>query len=169
MHTLYLLRHAKSSWADRTLPDRERPLAPRGYRDAKQIAKHLARLGIRPELVLCSSAERTRKTLELVRPALGTSGTMRLETELYAASSDELLERLRVVPEEVASVMLIGHNPGLQDLALVLASAGADLERLTAKFPTAALATLTVTNTPWSELSESDAVLVAFVVPKQLA
>lgn len=168
MHTLYLLRHAKSSWADPTLPDRERPLAPRGRRDGKRIAKHLARLRIQPELVLCSTAERTRKTLELVRPALGTTGTMRLEAELYAASSDELLERIRVVPEEVASVMLIGHNPGLQDLALVLASAGADLERLKAKFPTAALATLTLANTPWSKLSEADAVLAAYVVPKQL-
>ena len=168
MHTLYLLRHAKSSWADRTLPDRERPLAPRGHRDAKRIAKHLARLGIQPELVLCSTAERTRKTLELVRPALGTTGTTRLESELYAASSDELLERIRAVPEEVASVMLIGHNPGLQDLALVLASAGADLERLKAKFPTAALATLTLANTPWSTLSEADAVLAAYAVPKQL-
>jgi phosphohistidine phosphatase len=91
-----------------------------------------------------------------------------LEAALYAASSDELLERIRIVPEEVASVMLIGHNPGLQDLALVLASAGADLERLEAKFPTAALATLTIANTPWSEVSEADAVLAAYVVPKQL-
>jgi phosphohistidine phosphatase len=168
MHTLYLLRHAKSSWADPTLPDRERPLAPRGRRDGQRIAKHLARLRIQPELVLCSTAERTRETLELVRPSLGTTGTMRLEAELYGASSDELLERIRIVPEEVASVMLIGHNPGLQDLALVLASAGADLERLKAKFPTAALATLTFANTPWSTLSVADALLAAYVVPKQL-
>jgi phosphohistidine phosphatase len=168
MHTLYLLRHAKSSWADPTLPDRERPLAPRGRRDGKRIAKHLARLRIQPELVLCSTAERTRETLELIRPALGTTGSTRLEAELYAASSDELLERIRIVPEEVASVMLIGHNPGLQDLALALASAGADLERLKTKFPTAALATLTLANTPWSKLSEADALLAAYVVPKQL-
>jgi phosphohistidine phosphatase len=168
MHTLYLLRHAKSSWADPTLPDPERPLAPRGRRDGKRIAKHLGRLRIQPELVLCSTAERTRETLELVRPALGTKRTVNLEAALYAASSDELLERIRIVPEEVASVMLIGHNPGLQDLALVLASAGADLERLEAKFPTAALATLTIANTPWSEVSEADAVLAAYVVPKQL-
>jgi phosphohistidine phosphatase len=168
MHTLYLIRHAKSSWADPTLPDRERPLAPRGRRDGKRIAKHLVRLRIQPELVLCSTAERTRETLELVRPALGTTGTVKVEAGLYAASSDELLERIRIVPEEVASMMLIGHNPGLQDLALVLASAGAELERLTAKFPTAALATLTLANTPWSNLSEADAVLAAYVVPKQL-
>jgi phosphohistidine phosphatase len=168
MHTLYLLRHAKSSWADQTLPDRERPLARRGSRDAKRIAKHLVRLGIEPELVLCSSAERPRETLELVRPALGTTSTVRLEAELYAASADELLERIRAVPETVASVMLIGHNPGLQDLALVLASAGAELRRLEAKLPTAALATLTLANTTWRQLSQADAVLAAYVVPNQL-
>jgi phosphohistidine phosphatase len=168
MHTLYLLRHAKSSWADQTLPDPERPLAQRGRKDAKRIAKHLVRREIAPELVLCSPAERTRETLELVRPALGATSTVRLEADLYAASADELLERLRAVPEAIGSVMVIGHNPGLQDLALLLASNGAELKRLEAKFPTAALATLALANTTWRRLSQGDAVLVAYVVPKQL-
>ena len=168
MHTLYLLRHAKSSWADPTLPDRERPLAPRGRRDGKRIAKHLVRLGIEPELVLCSSAERTLETLELMRRGLSATSTVMLEKELYAASSDRLLERIRAVPEAVTSVMLIGHNPGLHDVAVVLASAGAELERLKAKFPTAALATLALPNTTWSQLSQADAVLAAYVVPTQL-
>ena len=168
MHSLYLIRHAKSSWSDPTLPDQERPLARRGRRDAKRIARHLLRLGIMPELVLCSPAQRTRETLELVRPALGTTATVRLEAELYAASAETLLERLRAVPEEVASVMLIGHNPGLHDLALLLASAGTELERLEAKFPTAALATLTLPRATWRRLSQADAVLAAYVVPKQL-
>jgi phosphohistidine phosphatase len=168
MHTVYLLRHAKSSWSDPTLPDQERPLTRRGRRDAKRIAKHLVRLGIKPELVLCSAAERTRETLELVRPALGATSTVRLEAALYAASADKLLERLHAVPEQVASVMLIGHNPGLHDLALALASAGTELERLEAKFPTAALATLTLPKATWGRLSQADAVLAAYVVPKQL-
>ena len=117
MHTIYLLRHAKSSWADPSLPDRERPLAPRGRRDAKRIASHLREGRVEPELVLCSSAARASQTLELVRRALGAA-TVRLEDGLYAASAEELLERLRTVPEDVASVLLIGHNPGLQDVAL---------------------------------------------------
>jgi phosphohistidine phosphatase len=167
-HTLYLLRHAKSSWADPAVADRDRPLAPRGRRDAKRIGKHLVRLGIEPELVLCSPAERTRETLELIRPALGATSKVKLEAKLYTASSDELLERIRAVPESVSSVMLIGHNPGLQDLALLLASDGAERERLEAKFPTAALATLTLPNTTWRRLSKGDAVLAAYVVPKQL-
>jgi len=168
MHTLYLLRHAKSSWSDPALPDRERPLAPRGRRDAKRVAEHLVRLGVEPGLVLCSAAVRTRETLQLVRPALGATTSVVLEDELYAAAADTLLERLRAVPDGVASVLLIGHNPGLQDLALLLASAGEELAPLEAKFPTAALATLAVPKAGWSELSPGDAVLAAFVTPKQL-
>jgi phosphohistidine phosphatase len=103
-----------------------------------------------------------------MRPALSATSTVLLEMELYAASADSLLERIHAVPEAVASLMLIGHNPGLQDLARILASAGADLARLEAKFPTAALATLVLPNTTWSQLSQADAVLIAYVVPKQL-
>jgi phosphohistidine phosphatase len=146
--------------------DHERPLAPRGRRDAKRIAKHLRRLGSTPELVLCSSAARTRETLGLVRPAISES-TVVIEDELYAASSDELLARVRQVPDAVGSVMMIGHNPGLEQLALALAAAGDELQRLEAKFPTAALATLALSK-PWSRLEPSDATLAAYVVPKQL-
>ena len=165
-HTLLLLRHAKSSWVDPTLPDHDRPLASRGRRDAKRIAKHLAGLEFEPELVLCSSAVRTRETLELVRPALGNSKVL-FEDGLYGASSDELLGRIRVVPDAVGSVMLIGHNPGLEQLALLLASSGDELRRLETKFPTAALATLAV-ETTWSRLAPGDAILTAYIVPKQL-
>jgi phosphohistidine phosphatase len=166
VRALYLLRHAKSSWADPALADAERPLAERGRRDAQRIARHLLRLGCEPALVLCSSAARTRETLELLRPALATS-TAAVDDELYAASSDELLSLIRLVPDTVPSVMLIGHNPGLQDLALTLASTGDELERLEEKFPTAALATLAV-GTTWSRLAPAEATLTAYVVPKQL-
>ena len=168
MRTISLLRHAKSSWSDPTLADDERPLAKRGRRDGKRIARHVSRAGIEPSLVLCSSAVRARETLELVRPALG-GATVQVEDELYAASADRLLERIRALPDEVGSVMLIGHNPGLQDLALLLASTGEERARLEAKFPTAALATLTVTKPGWRQLAEGDAELAAFVVPTQLA
>jgi phosphohistidine phosphatase len=165
MRTLYLLRHAKSSWDNPALPDRERPLAPRGLRDAKRIAKHIGQLGITPALVLCSPALRTRETLDLLRPRLAEAA-VEVDEQLYGSSSETLLERIRSVPDDVGSVLLIGHNPGLQDLALVLASRGAKLKRLEAKFPTAALATLAVGH--WSTLSPGDAELVAYVVPKQL-
>jgi phosphohistidine phosphatase len=165
MRTLYLLRHAKSSWDDPALPDHERPLAPRGRRDAERIAEHLRRRGITPALVLCSSAVRTQETLDLLQPALAEVA-VEVEEELYGASSETLLERIRSVSDEVSSLLLIGHNPGLQDLALALASSGAELERLEAKFPTAALATLALAR--WSTLAPGDAELVAYLVPKQL-
>ena len=149
------------------LADHERPLSPRGRRDSERIAGHLLELGIEPALVLCSTAVRTRETLELVRPALGAA-TVELEPELYGASAPALLERLHAMPEGVSSVMLIGHNPGLEDLALLLSSSGPDLARLETKFPTAALATLTATTATWDGLSPGDAVLASFVVPKEL-
>ena len=168
MRTLFLLRHAKSSWSDPTLADQERPLSARGRRDAKRIARHLAQLAIEPDLVLCSPAQRTRETLDLVRPALDASTSMIFEVELYGASADTLLDQLRGVPDGVESVLLIGHNPGVQDLALCLASEGVELNRLEEKFPTAALAILAVPKVTWAQLSEADAVLEAFVVPRQL-
>jgi phosphohistidine phosphatase len=164
MRKLYLLRHAKSRWDDPGCPDSQRRLAPRGVRDAKRVADHFRRLGVTPELVLCSSAVRTRETLELVLPALDAPA-VRFEDELYAAASDELLERLRSLPEETASVLLIGHNPGLQNLALVLVSTEVDRARLAAKFPTAALATLAL---PSWRPDPGDAELVDYVVPKHL-
>src|SRR5215468_6012499 len=133
--TLYLLRHAKSSWDDPALADHERALAPRGRRDAALVGEHLRSLGVEPQLVLCSSSVRTRETLELVLPATG-GPTVSFEDGLYGASSDVLLARVRRVPDDVGSLMLIGHNPGMQDLAVTLASTGDGLDLVQAKFPT---------------------------------
>jgi phosphohistidine phosphatase len=163
---LFLLRHAKSSWDDPGLDDRDRPLAPRGRRASELIAGHLRREGIAPSLVLCSSARRTRQTLERVIPALDASDVS-IEDGLYGASSGGLLERLREVPEDLESVMLVGHQPAIQELALDLAGDGAELARVRAKFPTAALATLLFAG-EWSELAPGSAELVAYVKPKEL-
>jgi len=163
---LFILRHAKSSWDDPGLDDHERPLAPRGQRACKVVAKHLRTNAIEPELVLCSSARRTRETLAGVGPA----GEYVIESELYSASPGDLVDRLRRVPEEISSVMLIGHNPSMQMLALRLArrdddaAARATLER---KFPTGALATLTF-ECGWSELGPGSARLAEFLTPREL-
>jgi phosphohistidine phosphatase len=155
--TLHLLRHAKSSWDDPSLADHDRPLAGRGRRDGKRIAEHMRRSGIEPELVLCSTAARTRETLALVEPALG-SPTVELEDDLYGASSDELLARVRRLPAGVESALVIGHNPGLHELALALAP-GAPF----GKFPTGALASFA-----FAEGWDGPATLAAYVVPKEL-
>jgi phosphohistidine phosphatase len=167
MKRLYLLRHAKSSWKDDSLPDHDRPLAGRGRRAAKAIARHLRQQGIEPELVLCSSARRARETLDRVEPALGKS-TVRIEDGLYAASASMLLDRLRSVADTVESVMLIGHNPGLQDLALGLARPSPHADDLATKYPTAALATLELSASTWRELGSDTAELAELVRPRDL-
>jgi phosphohistidine phosphatase len=168
MHkTLYLLRHAKSSWDDPTLADHDRPLASRGRRASKLIADHLQRERITPAIVLCSSSTRTRETLELISAGLGDEVEVQVEPCLYAASAGDLLDRLRKLNPRADSVMLIGHSPAVPELALSLASAGQRLERLTAKFPTAALATLAFQGS-WGELTQGSAELVAFVTPREL-
>jgi phosphohistidine phosphatase len=168
VRTIILLRHGKSSWSDPALSDVDRPLAPRGERASRRIAKYLRRKRIRPALVLCSPALRTRQTLAGIEPSLGKGCSVELVAELYAASERELLERLRALPDSAASVMLIGHNPGLQQLALVLASRGDDLAKLEQKFPTGALATLVVSGDSWAALRPDEAELIDYVVPRQL-
>jgi phosphohistidine phosphatase len=163
---VYLLRHAKSSWKS-SVADHERPLARRGRRAAKAISRHVREQGLEPELVLCSTARRARETLERIEPALG-SPAVRIERPLYGARSDALLDRLRAVPDEVGSVMLIGHNPGLQQLALELAQPAAEVHELQAKFPTAALVTLAFPARTWRLLEPDTAELVGFVRPREL-
>jgi phosphohistidine phosphatase len=168
MKRLFLLRHAKSSWDDPGLADHDRPLAPRGERAAKVIARYLREERIAPDLVLCSSSRRTRETLDRIAPALGDEVRVEIERELYAASADRLLERLRAVDDDVESVMLIGHNPGIEQLALTLAGDGEKLADVRRKYPTAALATLEFDGR-WSALEPGTARLADFVKPKQLA
>ena len=164
MKHLYLLRHAKSSWKDTGLPDHDRPLAGRGRRAAKAIARHLRDHGIEPELVLCSTARRARETLERIEPALGSPAVL-VERDLYAANAPALLGRLRSLPDTVESVMLIGHNPGLQDLALDLARPSPTARELATKYPTAALA---IGASNRQEIDHETAELVALVRPRDL-
>ncbi len=117
--------------------------------------------------MLCSPSLRTRQTLEAIEPSFGKGCSVEFAVELYAASEQKLLERLRALPKSTESVMLIGHNPGLHELALVLASRGVDLPRLKQKFPTGALATLVVDGS-WAALRPGEAELVDYVVPRQL-
>ena len=118
---LWLLRHAKSSWADFSLADHDRPLAPRGKRDAERLGHWLAGLKHQPELVLCSTAERARKTLQRARRHWSIDdGSIRFESDLYHASGGSLLAQVRDTPEPVQDLMLVGHNPGLDELLIRL-------------------------------------------------
>jgi phosphohistidine phosphatase len=164
MKRVYLLRHAKSSWKHRELADHDRPLAGRGKRAARAIAKHMRAHELEPELVLCSSARRARETLERIKPALGQA-PVRVEGELYGASARELLARLRRLPDAVGSVLVIGHNPAIHELALELAGPAPELA---GKFPTAALATLAFDGSAWGELGPGAAELVELTRPREL-
>jgi phosphohistidine phosphatase len=165
---LWLLRHAKSSWTDPELDDPDRPLAPRGERAADRMRDYLDAQSIRPALVLCSSALRTRQTLARVLPALGSELEVRIERSLYTFEAAALLDRLGGVPEGVPSVMLVGHNPAIQDLALMLAALGNRLEGLARKYPTAALAEIVFPSGSWQDIGKTRGELTRFVVPREL-
>jgi phosphohistidine phosphatase len=168
MKRLFLLRHAKSSWEDSELADHDRPLAARGRRAAKLMRGHMLREGITPGLVLCSSSRRTVETLGRIAPALDEAVPTLIEQDLYAASAERLLDRLRAVEDDVESVLLIGHNPAIEDLALTLAGSGDKLPELRSKYPTGALATLEFDGR-WNALRPGAARLTDFVSPKRLA
>lgn len=167
---IHLLRHAKSSWADPTLDDFDRPLAERGRRAGKIMKRYLRVADIRPALVLCSPAQRTRETLARVRESLGAEADVKFENGLYHSECLALSDRLRQLPDEAGSVMVIGHYPSLQDLAIHLAGDGDEgtLSRMRAKFPTGVLATLIYPGERWQELGPGSCELHSFVVPREL-
>ena len=160
---LLLLRHAKSSWSDPDLADHDRPLNARGRQAATLVGRHLRASAPVPDLVLCSSARRTRETLELLD--IGAATEVVVEDRLYGAGAGDLLARLRTVPAAVKSVLLIGHNPGIEQLAaLLIDSDGATAE----SFPTAALADVRLPISAWADLDPGVGRLHAFVVPRDL-
>jgi phosphohistidine phosphatase len=168
-HRIYLLRHAKSSWDDPLLADHDRPLAPRGRRATARLKRHARRLPVPPQLVLCSSAVRAVQTWEGVRGGFPSDIRVEISGDLYAADALVLRDRLERLREPVEAVLVIGHNPAIEGLAVGLAGGGdeAALERMQAKFPTGGLATLAFDGA-WSALSWDGAVVREFVVPRDL-
>jgi phosphohistidine phosphatase len=167
--TLLLLRHAKSSWDDPGLDDHDRPLASRGRKAGELVASYVTRRGISVDRVLCSSAVRARQTFEFVLPVLASPVDIRIGPELYAAGAAELLGLVQEVDERASGVLVVGHNPGLQDLTEWLAGDGEPqaCQELRRKFPTAALATLTARGA-WSELGPGKAYLESLFTPGAL-
>jgi phosphohistidine phosphatase len=167
---LVLLRHAKSSWDDPFIEDFDRPLAKRGRKAAERLTVWLKQHRVRPDLILCSPSARTRETLALIGGAFGTKVDTAFEKALYLAEPHELLARIRAVGDAVQCVMVIGHNPGMQELALALLGPRARKDRavLTEKFPTAAVARFTVPVARWADLQPGGATLLDFVKPVDL-
>lgn len=168
---LYLLRHAKSSWDDAARDDHDRDLSPRGRLAVERMGEYCSAEGIVPALVLCSTARRARETLARLVPHLAATGRIEFEQGLYLASANEMLRRLRRIEDSVPSVMLVGHNPGMQELAVNLCGGGDvdTLARLRSKYPTGALAEIALAASHWREADIDNGTLVRFVAPRDLA
>jgi phosphohistidine phosphatase len=163
---LVVLRHAQSDWPV-GVDDRDRPLARRGRRDAAAAGRWLAEAGSDPAVAWVSTARRTKETWTELSRELSGGADVRFDDRVYEAGVEDLLDVVRDTPRKAASVLLVGHNPGVQDLVLLLAKRGSDDARslAAAKFPTSGLALLDVEG-DWADLGPRCAVLADFVVPR---
>jgi phosphohistidine phosphatase len=171
MKTVLLFRHAKAGRENPSLKDFDRPLIERGRLAAARMGTHMAGIGIRPGLILCSPSVRTRETLELALKAMGGKRPECIfDPAFYHASAASLLASLRRLPPELDQVMITGHNPGLHALALDLSGSGdADgIRRIARKFPSGALAAIEFNLDDWRWLAAGGGRLSRFVTPRQL-
>jgi len=168
-----LLRHAKSDWS-KDSDDHDRPLSERGRKAAPEMARHMSSKGYLPEAVLCSTARRTQETLELLLAVWTKKPALHHERGIYLAEWQVLLAQLKKAPAQASPLLLVGHNPGIEQLAIALAHRPVDamekvrLKRLTQKFPTAALAVLDFEIASWRALKPGSGSLVDYVRPKDL-
>ncbi len=172
MLTLALLRHAKSNWEVPGTPDFERDLAPRGLEAAPRMGAEIARSGFSPDLVLCSSAVRARMTYDLVSGFIKPPPReVRHEDRLYMASARQLLDRIHDIPDNVRTVLLVGHNPGFHELNIALiGEAAPQAERATkSKFPTCAFAVYTFETEHWQDVAPRKGRVVHFATPRRLS
>jgi phosphohistidine phosphatase len=170
MKTLILLRHAKSDWDAPSTPDFERPLSERGRKAAPLVGKWLRDEELVPDLVLASAAQRAQETLGLVTQALDGTLPVRSEHDLYMAEPDRILAIVRGVGDDVDRLMVVGHNPGIEQLARGLAVEGKKkaLAKMTNKFPTGAAAVIEYDVASWADIAPGTGKLRAFVRPKDL-
>jgi phosphohistidine phosphatase len=168
MRRLMLLRHAKSDWPGGR--DRDRPLSERGREAAPKMGAYMARHALVPDLVVASPATRVNETLDHILPAFKNPPKIRQDERLYEAGADTLLAVIKETPKVVHSLLLVGHNPGLAELASLLIAAG-DVEarqQLIEKFPTAALAVIDFPLDDWGKLHPKAGRLDRFVLPRAL-
>ncbi len=149
MKTLLILRHAKSSWKNKALSDHDRPLNPRGQRDAPNVGKRLRSEDLIPDAILSSTAKRARQTAEAVAEESGCAGELQLSRELYGGGPEAYLEAIRSLPSLVDCALVIGHNPDLEELLEILSGESVRL-------PTAALAHLQLDIQDWQDLNEEE-------------
>ena len=171
MLTLMLLRHAKAEPGRPTIADHDRCLASRGREDATRLGAFVDSQGLLPNLVLCSTARRTRETWELAQAAMSKPVETQFEAGIYEASTARLLGIIRRAPVSAKRLMLIGHNPGFEELAADLIRDGEPgaLARIDQKYPTSGLAVLTFSQKQWAQITPRSAHLSSFTAPAFLA
>ena len=169
MKTLTLLRHAKSGWDDPATRDFDRPLNAKGRRAATLMGRHLRDEGLVFDRVVASPAIRVMETLDAVEQGLGRRLAPEWDRRLYLASADELIGVVRELPDSVARVLLVAHNPGLEDMVLMLVPDRADdlRDAVEEKYPTASLAEMTLAD-GWRGATSGSATLTRFVRPRDL-
>jgi phosphohistidine phosphatase len=170
MRRLMLLRHAKSDWAQPGARDLDRPLTARGRDSAAKMGAYMTRHALVPDLIIASTAARVRETLELLLPAFRSAPNLTYDKRLYEAEAEPLLAVLKEIPKPVHNLLMVGHNPGLAELAALLMAAG-DVEtrqRLIEKFPTAGLAVIDFALDDWAKLHAKAGRLDRFVIPRTL-
>jgi phosphohistidine phosphatase len=169
MRRLLLLRHAKSSWAEAGMADIDRPLATRGIEAAPRVARHMADAGHVPDLAIVSVARRTRETWALIAPAFPAARVV-VEPRIYEAPTGTLLSIVNGADDTAAALLLVGHNPGLQMLALTLAARDRTVHRraLEQKMPTAALVAIDFDAETWGSVTPDTGRLVAFDTPRSI-
>jgi phosphohistidine phosphatase len=171
MKTVFLLRHAKSSWDDSSLSDHDRPLNERGRTAAPRIGSYMSDAGYLPDLVLCSTATRTRQTLEAVLAELGgAEPAIEFREDLYLGGSMGMLDLVASVPDLAQSLLLVGHNPGTGMLADLLAGEGEPrmIQLMRNKYPTAGLAIIELSVNRWKDTTSGCGTLKEFVRPRDL-
>lgn len=167
MRRLVLVRHAKSSWDDPSLADHDRPLAPRGERALVRMRAHVDELTLPALLVLCSTARRAVATLHGLEDAIPAGAIIEHDRAIYTADDRALLARVRTVPESFESVMVVGHNPTLQDLAIAVVGSGDvdDRRRLETKLPTGAIVSVSLPG-GWTDFAPGIGALDSLFTPR---
>ncbi|MFN2510759.1 MAG: histidine phosphatase family protein [Pyrinomonadaceae bacterium] len=161
MKTLLLLRHAKSSWKDAAVADFERPLNDRGRKAADLVGKFIAKQNVTIDLVISSPAVRARQTIELVLRAAKRSPELRFDQRVYEASPTRLLEITSQIEDDRKSVLLVGHNPGMEELLTLLVGVEQHM-------PTASLAKVVLSSKKWDKILAEKGVLESFVRAREL-
>lgn len=170
MTLLTILRHAKSSWDEHGLDDFDRPLNDRGHKAARRMGRELKRRKIRFDHVIASPAVRVRETVDELVKGYGKLPSVRFDSQIYGASAEALLHVVRHIPDTVHAPLLVGHNPGLQQLVLALAREDGNGLRgsVAEKYPTAALAMLELSATRWDEVETQSGNIAELILPREL-